>query len=201
EVELDTKIVDQLDQERQHAEMNVLKNELDPHFIFNSLTALAHLVNDNTDKAKLFIQKLAQAYKYLLMNKDREIISLNEELQFLDNYFFLLQIRHDHKLKLEVDIDESRNNRVMILPCALQILIENAIKHNQFTEAEPLVINISLNGVFLNVSNNVRSKPYMVESTNIGLKNLSTRYKLTCNKDIVINRLKERFIVKLPIIQ
>ncbi|HVG43029.1 MAG TPA: histidine kinase, partial [Chitinophagaceae bacterium] len=80
EVELDTKIVDQLDQERQHAEMNVLKNELDPHFIFNSLTALAHLVNDNTDKAKLFIQKLAQAYKYLLMNKDREIISLNEEL-------------------------------------------------------------------------------------------------------------------------
>jgi LytS/YehU family sensor histidine kinase len=80
-------------------------------------------------------------------------------------------------------------------------LIENAIKHNQFTEADPLVINIWLNGVFLNVANNVHTKPYLVESTNIGLKNLSTRYKLTCNKDIIVNMAKEKFIVKLPIIQ
>jgi LytS/YehU family sensor histidine kinase len=178
--------------------MNVLKNELDPHFILNSLTALSHLITNDTDKAQLFTQKLAQAYKYLLINKDRDLISLEEELRFIDNYFFLLQIRHDDKLKLQVNIDKDR--RMMILPCALQILIENAIKHNLFTEEHPLIINISLNGAFLNVANNVRSKPYQVDSTNIGLKNLSTRYKLTCNRDIIVYNAKEKFIVKLPII-
>lgn len=201
EVELDTKIVDQLDAERQNAELNMLKNELDPHFIFNSLTSLAHLITTDTDKAQLFTQKLAQAYKYLLINKDRELITLAEELRFIDNYFFLLRIRHDNKLKLEVDVDERRNTRIMILPCSLQLLIENAIKHNMFTEENPLVIKISLNEKYLYVTNNVQLKPYLVESTNIGLKNLSTRYRLTCHKDIIVSNAPENFIVKLPVIQ
>lgn len=201
EQELDSKIVSQLDLERQYAEMNVLKNELDPHFIFNSLTTLSQLIATDTQKAQLFTKKLAQAYKYLLINKDRELITLGEELQFIDNYFYLLQIRHTNKLTLDVNIDESSKNKIMILPCSLQILLENAIKHNQFTDDEPLTISITICKTFVQVVNNIRSKPYMVESTNIGLRNLSTRYRLTCNRDIVINHLKDKFSVKLPLIK
>ena len=200
EVELDTKIVDQLDLDRQHAEMNVLKNELDPHFIFNSLTSLSHLINNNTEKASLFTQKLAQSYKYFLVHRSHEMILLSEELRFIDDYFFLLQIRHDHKLKLKVDVDESRTHSCFILPCAIQILIENAIKHNTFSDTEPLEICISMNNNFIKVVNKVRSKPMMVESTNIGLRNLKKRYKIMCNKDILIYRIREKFVVNLPLI-
>ncbi len=200
EVELDTQIVDQLDLDRQHAELNVLSNELDPHFIFNSLTSLTHLINNNTEKASLFTQKLAQSYKYLLVHKNHEMISLAEELRFIDDYFFLLQIRHDHKLQLTIDLDENRCSRYLVLPCAVQILIENAIKHNQFSEAAPLNICISMNNRFLKISNNVSVKPYLVESTNIGLKNLQKRYKITCKKDILIYRIREKFVVNLPLI-
>ena len=201
EVELDSKIVDQLDLERQYAEMHVLKNELDPHFIFNSLTTLSHLISHDSEKASLFNNKLAQAYKYLLLNKDRELITLEEELRFIEDYFFLLQIRYDHKLQLDINLNGMDANKIMILPCALQTLVENAIKHNSFTEKNPLIIEVTLQKNHLQVSNNIISSSYMVPSTHVGLKNLRTRYKLTCQRDITINRTKESFLVKLPLIK
>lgn len=201
EAELDSKIVDQLDLERQYAEMHVLKNELDPHFIFNSLTTLSHLIAFDTEKAQLFNSKLAQAYKYLLLNKDRELITLEEELRFIEDYFFLLQIRYDHKLHLEVNLNGQDAYKIMILPCALQTLVENAIKHNSFTDKQPLKINISMQRSHLHVSNNIYSSSYMVPSTHVGLKNLRMRYKLTCQRDIIVNKTREAFIVKLPLIK
>ncbi|HEX2534838.1 MAG TPA: histidine kinase [Chitinophagaceae bacterium] len=201
EHELDTKIVDQLDRERQQAEIAVLRNELDPHFMFNSLIALSHLIDADPPKALLFNRKLAQSYKYLLMNKDRELISLEEELRFIEDYFFLLQIRHDHKLQLRFDIDQARSGATLILPCALQILVENAIKHNQFSEEKPLQILIALNDGYLRVENNVHTKAYSIESTNTGLRNLSTRSRLICNREIIIHKSRDRFCVKLPVLQ
>lgn len=200
ERELDMKIVDQLDKERIDAEMNALKNELDPHFIFNSLSTLSHLISTDTDKAQLFTQKLAQVYKYLLINKDREMISLNDEIKFIDDYFFLLRIRYDEKLQLSLNIGDY-GDKAMILPCSLQMLVENAIKHNLFTEREPLLINITMNGEYLKVENNVRTKLSSVDSTKIGLYNLSNRYRLLYNKDIVIDKTDHSFTVKLPLIK
>lgn len=112
-----------------------------------------------------------------------------------------MQIRHDNKLHLNTDLHGDNAGTIMILPCALQILVENAIKHNEFTDANPLHITIVLNGQYLKISNNSRPKPYLVNSTRIGLKNLSSRYKLVCNKDIIIERTNEDFIVKLPLIK
>ena len=201
EQELDSKIVAQLDYERQSAELNVLKAELDPHFIFNSLNTLAPLIVTETAKAQVFTTKLAQTYKYLLLKKDRELISLGEELRFIEDYFFLLQIRHEHKLKLQIELNEMAPHKVMILPFALQLLIENAIKHNQFSETSPLVINITLTKQFIQVSNTVHPKTYGVESTYVGLKNLSARYRLTCNRDIIIYQTPDTFLVKLPLIK
>ena len=203
ERELDTKIVDQLDRERQLAELNSIKGELDPHFVFNALTTLSHLISVDHEKAQLFTQKLAQVYKYLLINKDRELISLNDEIKFIDDYFFLLNIRYDNRLSLSVNLDHNYVEKIMIIPCSLQLLVENATKHNQFTEQDPLQLNVALNGEYLKVENNVRNKQFATSSTKIGLANLSNRYRLVYNKDIIIDIDKEhnKFIVKLPLIK
>ncbi len=200
ERELDTKIVEELDKERMQAELNVLNNELDPHFIFNSLTTLNHLIITNPDMAYLFNSRLAQVYKYVLMNKNKELVSLFKELEFIESYFFLLQVRYENKLVFESDAKESETRKIMMPPCALQTVVENAIKHNEFSVENPLLIKLSLNGEYLKVSNNKRPKPYLVDSTNIGLRNLSSRYKIVCNKNIIIENEEDNFLVKLPLI-
>jgi sensor histidine kinase YesM len=199
ERQLDNQIVDQLDKERSQAELQALTNEMDPHFIFNSLNTLNHLIVHQPQQAYLFNNKLAQVYKYFLINKNRELIPLKEELEFIESYFFLLQIRHDNKLQLRKDLSE-KSEAVMIPPCSLQILVENAIKHNEFTEEKPLLIHINMNEHYLKVSNNIKPKPYVVSSTGIGLRNLSSRFKILFRKDITIESTRESFTVKLPLI-
>lgn len=200
ERELDTKIVDQLDKERSQAELQALTNEMDPHFIFNSLNTLNYLIVNQPREAHSFNNRLAQVYKYFLINKNKELISLKDEMEFIESYFYLLQIRHDDKLQLET-ILTTESHEVLIPPCSLQILIENAIKHNEFTEENPLLIKVTLNDHYLKVSNNIKPKPYAVNSTGIGLKNLSARYKILFHKDISIETTRDNFIVKLPLLQ
>lgn len=200
ERELDIKIVDQLDNERKSAEMHSLINELAPHFIFNSLTTLSHLIYADAEKAYCFNQKLAQVYKYFLVNKDRELVSLHHELEFIEDYFFLLQIRHDEKLQLHITFNSANGGTSMILPYALQVLVENAIKHNEFSEKDPLHIAIAINHHYVHVVNNLKPKPYLVHSTHVGLKNLSNRYRMICNKDIIIENNSSQFAVRLPLI-
>lgn len=199
ERELDTKIVDQLDKERSHAELQALRNELDPHFIFNSLNTLNYLINQQPAEAYRFNNRLAQVYKYFLTTKNKELISLQEELDFIHSYFYLLQIRHDDKLKLDV-APEARRQPVFIPPCSLQVLVENAIKHNHFTEQQPLTIQVSLQGSWLQISNAIRPKPYAVDSTGIGLRNLGARYKILFQKSISVENANSVFIVKLPLL-
>src|SRR6187431_2334109 len=156
ERELDTKIVEELDRERMEAERDVLNNELDPHFIFNSLNTLNHLILANPEAAHLFNSRLAKVYKYVLVNKNRELVSLSNELEFIESYFFLLQVRHENKLMFELDAKESSTRKVMMPPCALQTVVENAIKHNEFSVENPLKIKLTLNGEYLKIMNNKR---------------------------------------------
>lgn len=201
EKEQDRKKVNQLGRERSEARLHALQNELDPHFLFNALNTLNHLIIKNPEQAHLFNNKLAQVYKYFLINKDKELIPLEKELDFLDDYFYLLQLRYDQKLKLEIQLQQTPVSEVKIPPCSLQILLENAIKHNSFSEEEPLQIIISLNGQYIKVMNKMRPKPHMIDSTRIGLNNLNSRYKLLTDKEIIINPGKENFCVKLPVIR
>lgn len=200
ERELDTKIVDQLDWERSVAEMSNLKNELEPHFIFNSLNTLSHLILNDPDTAHVFNSKLATVYKYFLINKDRDMISLRNEMEFIENYFSLVQIRYDNQLNLSSNLDDQNDGKLMILPFALQVAVENAIKHNEFTEQDPLHISIELNGDSLIIKNNKKLKKYPENSTGIGLKNLKSRYQLFCKKNITIEDTINEYIVKLPLI-
>lgn len=200
ERELDVKIVDQLDHERVQAEITALKAELDPHFIFNALTTVAHLASVAPDTARLFTQKLAQVYKYFLINKDRELISLHDELRFIEDYFYLLQIRYEHGVHLHLQVAQSAE-AAMVPPCSLQLLVENAIKHNRFSETQPLDIVINVDEHQVSVQNEVRRHAYGVESTRIGLLHLRQHYRLLCNREIVVEESDEQFIVHLPLIK
>lgn len=199
ERELDSKIVHQLDQERSQAALQALHNELDPHFIFNSLNTLNYLIMHDPPQAHLFNNRLALVYKYILINKNRELVPLTDELEFIDNYFFLLQIRHDKKLQLEKQLSDHIDH-YLIPPCAVQLLIENAIKHNQFSEKEPLLITIRQQGEMLKVSNNVHPKKVISHSMGIGLKNLQSRYHIIRHTRIRIEVTNQQFIVTLPLI-
>jgi sensor histidine kinase YesM len=199
ERELDSKIVDQLDWERSVAQMANLKNELEPHFIFNSLNTLSHLILNDPATAHDFNNKLACVYKYFLLNKDRDMISLRNEMEFIENYFFLIRIRYENQINLTTNLNDKNDGKIMILPFALQIAMENAIKHNEFSTQEPLNISIEMNDGFVIIKNNKKQKKYTEPSTGIGLKNLKSRYRLIRKKDIGIEDTAKEFIVTLPL--
>ncbi len=201
ERELDSKMVDQLDRERMIAEMSNLKNELQPHFIFNCLNTLSHLILNDQQTAFMFNSKLATVYKYFLINKERDMISLHKEMEFIDNYFYLIQLRYDNQLRLNKNLGNCNDKRIMILPFALQVTVENAVKHNGFTLEDPLQIFLEQKEDYLLVKNYKRQKKYHEDSTGIGLKNLRSRYRLFCKKDITIENNTNEFIVKLPLIR
>lgn len=193
-------VVRRLDRKWHKAEMNALKYEMDPHFIFNSLNTLSHLINTDSSKAHLFNHKLAQVYKYFLTTKNKDLIPVAKELAFIKDYAFLLNIRYGEKLTLDINIDNLDIDQAMIVPCALQVPIENAIKHNELTAQEPLTIKIVFDGHALQVSNVLRPKPYSVESTSVGLSNLNNRYQLACQQAIDVLKTNHEFIVKLPLV-
>lgn len=199
EKEQDNRVLQQIDRERQEAEVSVLKNELDPHFFFNCMNTLSYLVRNDADKAYQFVHKLSSVYKYFLRNKEKESVLLKDEVEFLENYYFLLCIRYDDNIHIENSLDQQKW-LISILPCSLQVLVENAIKHNFFSEKEPLRISIEQNGPFIIVSNPVRPKLHEVESIWVGLKNLKARYRLLTNQNVVIQRTSNKFLVKLPIV-
>jgi len=200
ERQIDSQIVTHLDKELLHAEINVLQNELDPHFVYNSLMPLYYLVKNDIQKAEAFACKLIQVYQYFLENRQNDFITLKEELKFIENYFFLLQIRFKDSVFLSVRIS-SDTEKLMVLPLSLQILIENVIKHNDFDKNDPLNINIDTERNQLVVSNNLRCKTHVINSSKIGLNNLRMRYKILASSDISVIKNKELFIVKIPLIR
>jgi two-component system, LytTR family, sensor kinase len=194
------KLVDELDRERLYAETAILRNEMDPHFIFNSLTTLNELIKNDPETAARYNDNLAQVYKYVLKSKNSEAVPLAEELNFLEEYFLLLQIRHGNKLQLKTNSTVANYVQKLIIPCALQILVENAVKHNEFSEEIPLQISININGASLKVSNNIMPRPFLINSTETGLKNLSSRYKLLCNQELIINKTDSVYSVTVPLL-
>jgi sensor histidine kinase YesM len=192
---------EQLERAKAEAELEALKNQIDPHFIFNSLNTLSHLIENNPVKAKQFNDNLADVYRYILQNKARSLVLLREEMEFLQSYFLLLQIRFEKGVRLNVNVDEAALDQYLIPPISLQILAENAIKHNEFSEATPLSIEIEMKNDELVVHNQIRKKTLRKASSKIGLQNLGERYKLTTNKEIVVKEEENDFTVSLPILK
>jgi sensor histidine kinase YesM len=179
------------------AKYESLKSQVSPHFLFNSLNALTNLVYEDQDKAAKFIKQLSEVYRYVLDTRDKEAVPLDEEVKFLTAYLFLQQIRFGNKLKLDIQLDGTRS---LVAPLVLQMLVENAIKHNIISEENPLKIYLRVEDGFIVVENNVQKKSVMLEeSAGVGLDNIVRRYAFLSDKAVEITT-GERFTVKLPVI-
>jgi len=175
-----------------------LKQQLNPHFLFNSLNALSSLVYQDADKSARFIKQLSNVYRYVLEHSNKEVVSLKEELQFLDAYLFLLSIRFDENLMITHEIADAQN--IFVPPLTIQLLIENAIKHNTISQSKPLHIQISEEGEWLVVENNLQKKINPEDSMGIGLENLTSQYALLSNRKPIIEETESNFTVKVPLL-
>lgn len=185
-------------QESIKANYESLKNQVNPHFLFNSLNALTNLVYEDQDKAAKFIKQLSEVYRYVLDSRNKEVVSLDEELSFLDSYLFLQQIRFGDKLKIENELKPMKGN---IPPLALQMLLENAIKHNEVSQEHPLIIRLYENGSNLFVSNNLQLKSKLISnSVGVGLENIKKRFEFLSDRPVVIEKDDKNFVVRLPIL-
>lgn len=176
-----------------------LKSQLDPHFLFNSLNVLTNLVYQDADKSASFIKQLSEVYRYVLEVRSKELVPLEEELKFVESYLFLQQIRFGDKLKVENKLTGVEG---LIPPLALQILVENAIKHNIISEDDPLTIKIFKQDNHIVVENNLQKRTLLTEvNTGIGLDNITKRYEFLSNQKITVGETPVSFIVKLPLIE
>jgi two-component system LytT family sensor kinase len=192
---------EQLRSENLQNRYDVLLNQINPHFFFNSLNSLASLVRDGrSDNALKYIDELSNTYRYAMQSPGKELVSVAEELESLKAYSYLQQIRFEDKLFIEIDVDEAANR--MLLPVlSLQPLIENVVKHNTISTDAPLTITITGNSESITVLNPVRSRHTHGEKSGTGLKNLSARYKLLTGRDLLIENGKTIFSVTLPLVK
>lgn len=190
---------EKLKQENLQSQFAALKNQVNPHFLFNSLNTLATIIPENSDQAVEFVEKLSSVYRYLLQYKDDETVDLKTELDCIDAYFFLQKIRFGDNLRVHINVPAQYNTK-QIPPLSLQILVENAIKHNIISSLKPLFIDIYIDDADMLVTKNKLQKKKSVESsTKIGLQNLVNRYHYIFNKGIEIYETEDSFMVKLPL--
>ncbi len=175
-----------------------LKNQVDPHFLFNSLNTLNGLIGYDDNRAHKYVEKLSSVFRYTIQNK--EIIKLKEELDFTEAYSYLMKIRYGENFRIEYDIAEKYLS-YYIMPISLQLQIENAVKHNVISNKYPLTIYIKTtdNGILI-IENKIQPKTLPVAGTGIGLANLTERYKLLFHKDIIISNKNGIFHVEIPLI-
>lgn len=175
-----------------------LKAQVNPHFLFNSLNTLSEIVYEDAKKAENYIQKLSRIYRYILDNEETDLIRLNEEIEFLQYYIDLQKVRDNGKIRLDINVMDT--DKYNIIPVSLQVLVENALKHNSRSEESPLIIQIKQMDNHLVVSNTIQRKNILGNTSKTGLKNLQERVKLILGRELVIQEEDNQFIVKLPFI-
>jgi tetratricopeptide (TPR) repeat protein len=192
---------DELEKQQLLNEITLLKSQVNPHFLFNSLSVLSSLVYTNAHLAEQFIQELSRSYRYILEQKDQSLVSLKTELEFLRSYTFLLNIRFSNKLLLKIEAPAHLLETRKIAPLTLQLLIENAVKHNRMSDKEPLEVKIFIEqDRTLVVHNRLQPRSSPVHSTGIGLQNIINRYALLCDRPVWAGESENAFVVKIPLI-
>lgn len=177
----------------------LLKTQLNPHFLFNSLNVLDYLIQTDQKKASVFVRKLSSVYRYMLSNGENTIVSLREEILFVQEYFELLKERFSDGLEIKIEIPEIYQSKG-IIPGGLQLLVENSAKHNIISNDTPLKIEIFIEKDMVVVKNNIQPRMSTADTSGQGMKNIIGQYKLLLNKNIVILKSDQFFEVKLPLI-
>ncbi|WP_033961423.1 histidine kinase [Psychroserpens jangbogonensis] len=181
------------------AKFDALKNQLDPHFLFNSLNVLTSLIEENPKNAQKFTTSLSKVYRYVLEQKNKDLITVDEELNFARTYMSLLKMRFEDSIIFEIP-DRSLNPESKVVPLSLQLLLENAVKHNMVTTSKPLHIKIYESEGMLIVENNLQPKQIVKKSSGVGLENIKQRYELLSNKKVSINQQASSFAVAIPML-
>ena len=182
-----------------NAKFESLKNQIDPHFLFNSLNVLSSLIEENPDNAQRFTTSLSKIYRYVLEQKDKELVSIDEELSFAKTYMNLLKMRFENSLTYELPT-ENINLEAKVVPLSLQLLLENTVKHNVVSEQKPLHIKIFIDGDYLVIQNNFQKKEVLQDRQGVGLQNIINRYGIITNRKVLIEQNENAFSVKIPIL-
>ena len=194
-----------LARESVQSQLEVLKNQLDPHFLFNSMNTLAALIDDANIDAQQYLERLSDVYRYVLVSRSKNTVPLEEEIAFLDAYVYLNKIRFRNNLQVEKQLSPEAY-RQYVTPLSLQMLIENAIKHNVVSKENPLKIRIQQQGSdYLVIENNIQEKTILrntgrEESTRVGLQNIINRYSLLTDRQVEVVRNGGLFTVKIPLL-
>jgi LytS/YehU family sensor histidine kinase len=184
--------------ESMQATYESLKSQVNPHFLFNSLNALTNLVYEDQDKAVKFIKQLSEVYRYVLDTRDKEVVTLAEELKFLESYAYLQRIRFGNKLLISISI---QNEKFRVAPLALQMLLENAVKHNEVSEENPLEIKVYQQGDTVLVENSLRKRMRLGEdSAGMGLDNIRKRYQFLTDRPVQVRETSTQFSVSIPLL-
>ena len=190
----------QLERQNIESQLEGLRNQVNPHFLFNSLNTLIYLIPEDSDKAVGFVQKLSKVYRYILESRDAKIIPLAEELEFLKAYIFLLKERFGENLQVIIkDLDKKSN--AAIVPLSLQMLFENSIKHNVISTDKPLTIEVFAENGHLVVRNNLQRKNQVMDSTGVGLQNIKDRYRMLTHQEVETIVSQQYFTVLLPAVE
>jgi sensor histidine kinase YesM len=181
------------------AKFESLKNQIDPHFLFNSLNVLSSLIEENPDNAQRFTTSLSKIYRYVLEQKDKELVSVEEELAFAKTYMNLLKMRFENSISYELP-EGFDNEEAKVVPLSLQLLLENTIKHNVVSEQKPLHIRIFIENDYLVIQNDFQKKEVLQDRQGVGLQNIISRYAIITNRKVLIEQNEETFTVKIPIL-
>ena len=181
------------------AKFDALKNQLDPHFLFNSLNVLTSLIEENPESAQKFTTALSKVYRYVLEQKNKDLVTVDEELEFAKTYMSLLKMRFEDSIIFEIP-DQASDPESKVVPLSLQLLLENAVKHNMVTTSKPLHIKIFESNGLLIVENNLQPKQIVKKSSGVGLDNIRQRYDLLTDKKVKINQQAESFAVAIPML-
>ncbi|SMP04393.1 2TM domain-containing protein [Chryseobacterium profundimaris] len=182
-----------------NAQFESLKNQLDPHFLFNSLNVLSSLIDENPRQAQKFTASMSKIYRYVLEQKDKELVTVEDELEFAKTYCELLKTRFEDSVDFVFDVKKEDYKR-FVVPLSLQLLLENCIKHNFATSSKPLIIKIYSENDTLCIENNLQVREQIKESSGIGLSNIVQRYSLLTKKNVFIEKSEDYFKVKLPVL-
>lgn len=191
----------ELQRAKAEAELIALKNQVDPHFMFNSLNTLTYLIQTDPSRALAFTENLAEVYRYILAQKDSSLVLLEDELDFTGRYSDLLHLRFGKSLLIQKRFNGLTGKNFLIPPTSVFMAFENAVKHNEISEQYPLRIEMDVSAGYLSIENSVRPKSRPATSPGIGLKNLDERFKMLTGKGIVTEKRGEHFTIRMPLIE
>lgn len=190
----------ELQRAKAEAELAALKNQIDPHFMFNSLNTLTHLIKVDGTKALKFTEDLAEVYRYILSQRDQTLVLLDDELDFTHKYTDLLHLRFGNALVIQKRFNGTAGKEFLIPPTSVFVAFENAVKHNEISEKTPMQIDVDIKDGHLLIINSIRERKASVHSSGIGLRNLDDRFKIVTGKNISTRKDRDHFEIKFPLV-